>query len=320
MSQAQPSPSSASSVPLSSIKPQRLLITGGTGFIGRPLVSRLVEQGCSVVVLTRDPTKAAKLLPDGATAVAELSAIPTETVFDGLINLAGESLAQGRWTEHKKQRLMHSRIGTTEQLFHWSKQQQTPPRYLINGSAVGFYGPQGDAALVEGSPAQPSFSHDLCAQWEQAAQTFETLGMAVCRLRFGVVLARTGGAFEQIILPYRFKLAPVIGSGEQYFSWIHHRDLMRVFFYLLSQETLPTGPINATAPEPITYRTMTQTLKEQSHSWLTVPAPAPVMRLMLGEMAQELLLTGQRVVPQRLSQMGFEFEYGDWRSALRELV
>lgn len=327
LSEAQPSSSStaqaaaSSSLPsLPSIKPQRLLITGGTGFIGSPLVDLLVQQGCSIVVLSRHPNQALKKLPEGVAAVAKLSKIPAETVFDGVINLAGESLAQGRWTEAKKQRLLHSRIGTTEDLFQWAKAQPTPPKYLMNASAVGYYGPQDDAPLTEDSPPHASFSHELCARWERAAQAFETLGTAVCRLRFGVVLAREGGAFEQIILPYRFKLAPVIGSGQQYFSWIHHEDLMRVFFHLLSQDTLPTGPINATAPEPITYRTMADTLAAQAKTWVTLPAPAFVMRTVLGEMAQELLLTGQRVMPQRLQDMGFEFEYSDWQAAVKALV
>lgn len=314
------SPMTLGSLPIPSIKPQRLLITGGTGFIGSPLVSLLVQQGCSVVVLSRHPKSAIKKLPESVTTVGKLSKIPVGTAFDGIINLAGESLAQGRWTETKKQRLLHSRLGTTEDLFHWAKAQSAPPRYLINASAVGYYGPQGDAPLTEDSNPHPSFSHDLCARWEQAAQTFEALGATVCRLRFGVVLAREGGAFEQIILPYRFKLAPVIGSGQQYFSWIHHQDLMRVFLHLLSQQTIPSGPINATAPEPITYRTMTDTLAAQTKTWITLPAPAFMMRAMLGEMAQELLLTGQRVVPARLEEMGFQFEYRDWDTAVRALV
>lgn len=303
--------------------PQAILITGATGFIGRPLLSMLLERGCTVTALTRNRSMAMKRQPSAAvTWVDSLSAVSSDARFDVVINLAGESLAKGRWTSTKKQRLIGSRVDTTAALYNLVERLHMRPRYLVNGSAVGFYGPQQDQILTETSESNDSFSHRLCAAWEHEADRFGTLGMAVCRLRLGVVLAKEGGAFEQIKQPFRYKVATQMGSGEQFFSWIHRQDLLRIFALLLGlqSEQRLIGPLNASAPGALSYEQLAADLAVHYHTFIKLPLPRPILRPLLGQMADELLLSGQRVQPEKLLQAGFCFRYPDFRSALPSIT
>lgn len=306
------------------IPPLKILITGGTGFIGTPLVTMLCESGCEVTVLTRDRKRASFTQPAAAvTWIESLNALASNSVFDVFINLAGESLAQGRWTDAKKQRLLDSRINVTAALLDLVGRLEHKPAYLINGSAVGFYGPHQDQKLDESSAAVDSFSHRLCAAWEAEADKLGEYGMGVCKLRLGVVLAPSGGAFEQLKRPFRLKVATQMGAGQHYFSWVHRQDLMRIFAFLLArgpENQWLTGPVNATAPDPVTYHDLCQALAERYRTWLKLPLPAPLLRTMLGEMADELLLTGQRVEPGKLLENGFRFQYPTLKDALTSLV
>lgn len=305
------------------LPPRKLLITGGTGFIGIPLVTMLSRSGCELTVLTRNKHRAAQEQP--ATPVQwleSLDELADDAHFDVLINLAGESLAEGRWTDAKKQRLFDSRRQTTIALYELAARLSHKPQYLINGSAVGFYGAQGDQKLNESSAANDSFSHRLCAEWETQADRLQEFGIQVCKLRLGVVLAPKGGAFEQIKQSFRYKLATQMGSGEHYFSWVHRHDLLRIFAFLLSREPEQrlVGPVNATAPAALTYGQLCRELAEHYHTLLKVPLPRALLRPLLGEMADELLLSGQRVEPQRLTQSGFHFRYPDLSTALPTLT
>lgn len=306
------------------IPPLKVLVTGGSGFVGTPLVTMLSESGCEVTALTRDRRRAAYKQPAAAvTWIESLNALASNSVFDVFINLAGESLAQGRWTEAKKQRLLDSRINMTAALLDLVDRLEHKPDYLINASAVGFYGPHQDQRLNESSAGVDSFSHRLCAAWEAVADKFSEYGVGVCKLRLGVVLAASGGAFEQLKLPFMLKVATQMGAGQHYFSWVHRQDLMRIFAFLLArgpENQWLTGPVNATAPDPVTYRALCQALAERYHTWLRLPLPAPLLRTMLGEMANELLLTGQRVEPGTLLEQGFRFQYPTLNDALTSLV
>lgn len=305
------------------IAPLRLLITGGTGFIGTPLVTLLCERGCDVTVLTRDRHRAARSQPaEGVTWLESLNALPSDSQFDVIINLAGESLASGRWTRQKKERLIDSRLSTTAALYDLVERLAKKPDYLINGSAVGFYGPQREQKLDEAGPSAESFSHSLCAAWENEADTLSEFGTAVCKLRLGVVLSAEGGAFAQIKQSFRFKVATQMSTGEHYFSWVHRQDLLRIFEFLLAREPHErlVGPVNATAPGALTYRELCTALAKHYDTLIKLPLPAPLLHLLVGEMADELLLTGQRVEPQKLRQHGFSFNFPSLPEALPTLT
>lgn len=304
------------------LRGMRILITGGTGLIGSALVPYLHERGCELSVLTRDPRRAQQRISLPIRWVESMDDLPAEEHFDALINLAGESLAEGRWTAAKKQRLLASRLDTTNKLLAWVERAQHKPDYLINGSAVGFYGPRADEILVETDSGAASFGHRLCAAWESAAEQLTAAGLTVTRLRLGVVFTPEGGAFEQMRKSFDLKVATVMGEGRHFCSWVHRRDLLSIFEFLLSrgpQQRL-VGAVNATAPEPVTYAELARQLAQAKKTLLTVQLPPPLLRLALGEMADELLLHGQRVIPERLQQAGFQFAYPTLAKALEDLV
>ncbi len=311
--------SPASGAPLAG---KRLLITGGTGFIGNALVERLARLGANVTVLTRNALRARTRMRVPVRWIEDLALLNAEDFFDFLINLAGESLADGRWTSAKKQRLLDSRLNTTQALLEWVRRTRTKPAYLLSGSAVGYYGPMDARPLTEASPAGVSFGARLCVAWEKAADEFGSEGVAVCKLRLGVVFARRGGAFAQLRRPFDFKVATVMGDGQQYCSWIHRDDLLRAIEFLLSRPAgeWVTGAVNATAPQALTYAALADGLAHARSAWLRMSLPAPVLRALLGEMADELLLSGQNVVPSRLLELGFQFRYPSFAEALPNLL
>jgi uncharacterized protein (TIGR01777 family) len=299
---------------------QRILLTGGTGFIGRALVAHLLDAACQVTVYTRNAAHARAAQPGAVVWVEDWSQLPATTEFDVLINLAGESLADGRWTNRKKKRLFASRLDTTLGLLKWVRRARIKPRYLLSASAVGAYGPRDARPLDEASDGVPSFGQQLCQEWEQAADEFAAEGMAVCKLRFGVVFARDGGAFTPLRRPFDFGVAVRMGDGIPYCSWIHRDDLIRAVEFLLLHQRPVIGVVNLTAPEPLTYAELARQLGTARRAWVRLSLPAPLLRLLLGEMAQELLLSGQNVRPARLQAMGFEFLYPNFTSALPDLL
>ncbi|MGV6806514.1 MAG: NAD-dependent epimerase/dehydratase family protein, partial [bacterium] len=183
-----------------------MLVTGGSGFIGVPLCTTALTKGYSVCVLTRDAERAAKKLPEGVRLVESLQDLPADIHIDVVVNLAGEPLAQGRWNKKRKQQFYDSRVGTTQALFEHFKSRQQHPKIVINGSAIGYYGPNGGSVIDENGHYHQSFSHQLCHDWEQAAHRFEALGSRVCILRTGIVLGRGGGALSQMLLPFKLGL------------------------------------------------------------------------------------------------------------------
>lgn len=290
-----------------------ILVTGGTGFIGSALVPSLLADGHQVTILTRGRAR------DGGCAyINSLDELAADTALDAVVNLAGASLAGRRWTAAYKREIITSRIGLTESLIAFFNRLEQPPQVLVSASAVGFYGHQGDDILNEDSPVEPGFSQDLCERWEAAALQAEELQIRVCLPRLGVVLDREGGAMEQMARPFRLGIANWLGSGDQWLSWVHRADVVGALRMFLVDVGL-RGPFNVTAPEPVTSRGFCAAMKARHRTLITAPVPAAVMRLMVGEMADELLLNGQRVVPARLLAAGFEFSFPTLDKALVDI-
>ncbi|MCX2981546.1 TIGR01777 family protein [Halieaceae bacterium IMCC14734] len=294
-----------------------ILITGGTGFIGGALVESLAHQCAQVTVYTRD---ASHFDTDSISYITDLDSIADDARFDAFINLAGESLATGRWTDQRKQELISSRVDTTLALVELARRLQYKPSTVLSGSAIGYYGPQQDTELDEAAVANAQgFAQELCVRWEAAAAGFSELGIRLCLLRLGVVLARDGGAMEQLAKSLAFGVGTWLGSGRQWLSWVHRDDVIAAMSFLLAQPEL-AGVFNLTAPEPVSNRQFCDELCGQRRALLKLPVPGVIMTLALGEMADELLLNGQRVVPGRLQGAGFEFHYPNLREALPDLL
>lgn len=292
-----------------------ILVTGGTGLIGSALTQRLKERGCRLTILSRQS------LPSTPQCryIAAFEELPLADPIDAVINLAGESLAGARWSTSFKARLRASRIDLTRHMIQVLSRLEIPPPRIISASAVGFYGAQGDLPVVEDGAIQPGFSHTLCQDWEEAARGAEAWGASVSLMRLGVVLAPSGGALQQLRLPFRFGVASWMGSGRQWFSWIHIEDVLQTCEFLLERADL-AGPFNVTAPLAVTARGFADAMAARHRIWLTTPVPASLLRIGLGEMAEALLLTGQNVKPARLEQAGFSFKYPRLDEALDHLL
>ncbi len=303
----------------------RIVVTGGTGFIGRPLCQRLVGLGHAVTVLTRNPGAARSVLDPRMSVIGwEGFRGPTDGLMaalgdgDVIINLAGAPIAAGRWNAQVKDRLRQSREGTTSALVAALSKLPTRPVLLISASAIGYYGPRGDEPLTEESPSGVGFLASLCREWEAAARAAERLGVRVVLPRIGVVLGRHGGALAKMLPAFRMGLGGPVGSGAQWMSWIHLDDLIELLLFLLNEAV--GGPVNATAPHPVTNREFARTLGRTLGRPAWARVPAPVLRLLLGEMAEELLLTGQRVLPHRAEALGFRFRYPTLSEALGAIL
>lgn len=302
---------------------QAVLVAGGTGFIGAALCERLMGAGFNVTVLTRNKrrnmprlhyvTWAPKDMETASTLLAPLIA-----QHRAIVNLAGKSIASGRWNDRVKRRILDSRLQATQALVRGIELAARKPELLINASAVGYYGSSDGGAMTEANPPGEDFLASVCRQWEQAAQQAETTGIRVIRLRIGVVLGRGGGALAKMILPFKLGLGGPLGSGRQKMSWIHLDDLTRMIGWLLVQSKL-SGAVNAVAPNAATNREFSKTLAGVLHRPCLLRAPAFVIRLALGE-ASDLLLGGQDVRPQAVLDGGFRFQYPELKSALSQLA
>lgn len=281
----------------------RVLVTGGSGFVGRQLVPSLVEAGAQVTVLTRSPARAAGVLPG-----VDLVADPKEAVRREpavVINLAGAGIADRPWTEARRRELLASRVAYTDRLCEAFV--AAPPRVLVSASAVGFYGPSEDHRFVESDSVGEGFAADLCARWEQSALAFESLGTRVTLARIGLVLGR-GGLLARLRLPFSLGLGGPIGDGRQWMSWIHIDDVVALLQRLAEDDAM-AGPVNLTAPNPVRNSEFTRALGAALRRPTVLPAPAPVLRLLLGQMAEELLLAGAAVLPERAEASGHVFAY-----------
>lgn len=296
----------------------RILLTGGTGFIGAALCKRLAADGASLVVLSRDAPRAKALLPPDTRVIGSLAELGTQERIDAVVNLAGEPIAAGRWSAARKRLLESSRIDLTRGLVAWIARAEQRPRVLLSASAVGFYGDQGDGEVNERTPPHDEYQHRLCRDWEAAALAAEALGVRTACLRIGLVVGPRGGFLARMLLPARFGLGGPIGSGQQWMSWIHREDLLEMVVFLLAHEEL-RGAFNATAPNPVRAREFAETLGRRIRRPLQLPAPGILFRLVFGEMSR-LLLTGQRVLPARLQAAGFTFRWPNLDGALRDAL
>jgi uncharacterized protein len=292
----------------------RILVSGGTGFIGQALCPQLAKDGHEVIVWSR---QANPEVAEGIAAIQRLDELSGPDP-DAVINLAGASIADGRWTEARKRLLVDSRVETTGKLVEWMRAMPRPPRALISASAVGYYGEQGNRVITESTPPSAGFTHDLCVQWENEALKAESLGVRVCLVRTGVVLDRDGGALAKMLLPFKMGAGGRLGSGEHYFPWVHRADIAGIYQWLVENEQA-SGPYNASAPNPVTNAEFTRTLGRVLKRPTLFPMPEPILRLLFGEMA-ELLLVSNRMMPTRLLDEGFEFRYPELKSALRAIL
>lgn len=298
------------------------LVTGATGFVGRHLLAQLPGP---VHVLSRDAAKAERTLadfdvrafgwdPDGASP-------PPQAAFDGVevvYNLAGESIAEGKWTGEKKRRIRDSRVVGTRNLVEAISVLEARPRVLVNASAVGWYGDRGDKLLTEDEPPATDFLGSVCVEWEREAMRAETAGLRVVTPRLGVVLGRDGGALEKMLPVFRWGAGGKLGSGEQYVPWIHVEDLVRLLRFAASHETL-SGPVNAASPNPVTNAHFTKAMGEATRRPTLFGAPKFALKALAGEMS-DLLLYSQRVVPAKALAAGFAFLHPEIEEALTDLL
>ena len=290
----------------------RVLVTGGTGFIGAALCHALTGAGHAVTVVTRDPAHIAA----AAIGWERVSAAVRET--DALVNLAGEPLGSRRWSVRQKELIRQSRVLATRTLVDAIAGAEPRPRVLVNASAVGYYGPRDDEPLDESAGPGAGFLADVCRAWEQEALRAEDLGPRVVRLRLGVVLAADGGALARMLPPFRAFVGGPIGSGRQWMSWIHRDDVTGIVVDALANDGYH-GPVNATAPQPVTNRDFAKLLGRTLARPVWLPTPAFALRLALGEMA-ELLLSGQRVLPGIAERLAYQWRYPELSGALRASV
>jgi uncharacterized protein (TIGR01777 family) len=294
----------------------RILIAGGSGFLGHKLAAKLAAEGHGVQTLTRRAGRTPDQItwnPDGSagTLPAHLEGA------DAIVNLAGENLAEGRWTAARKEALVSSRVLSTRTLARAITACAQPPRVFVSASAVGYYGPHGDEPVTEATPAGSDFLARICVDWEQEARAVETPRTRLAIIRSGVVLARDGGALKKMLLPFRLGLGATIGSGMQYFSWIHAEDWTSLVSWLIGNAAA-AGAFNATAPAPVTNHTFTKTLGRVLGRPAILQAPAFALHVAMGEMA-DMLLHGQRVMPVHAEQLGFQFTHRALEPALHSL-
>jgi uncharacterized protein (TIGR01777 family) len=297
---------------------KRILITGGTGFIGHVLCRELLARNHELTVFSRQPSETVKACCGRVEAVRDLQQLRSHPGFDAVINLAGEGIADKRWSEDRKQQLRDSRIGVTETLVAVIRSWERAPEVLVSGSAVGFYGDQGPALVTEETSPHDEFTHRLCRDWENAALPLADDGVRVCFSRTGVVAGPGGGFLERMILPFKLGLGGRLGSGTQYMPWIHRDDVVEALIWMV-EHTNASGPFNVVSPNPVSNAEFTRCLGKVLHRPTLFPAPASVLKVALGEMAR-LLLTGQQAIPARLTGAGFQFRHPELEQALADSV
>jgi uncharacterized protein (TIGR01777 family) len=300
----------------------KVFITGGTGFVGTTLAQKLAQEGHKITVLTRSLKGHSAALEGISYAEGD----PTQKGAwqekmadqDVVINLAGASIFR-RWSDTAKKLIWDSRIQTTQNLVEALSARKGKETHLFSTSAVGYYGSHEDEVLDEKSPSGEGFLADLSREWESAAMKAKDYGVHVILMRFGIVLGRGGGALQQMITPFKWWMGSPLGSGNQWFSWVHEQDLVDIFLFLMKNAKI-SGAVNCTAPDPVTNRELTRTLGEVVGKPTFMPAvPGCVMKLILGEFGS-VLLEGQRVVPKKLLTAGFSFSFPDIHTALKDLL
>lgn len=298
----------------------KILVTGSTGLVGSALASELKQAGHTVCRLVRPDTKGEAIQGSEEfhvgwnPATGELG--PAAVGADAVVNLAGASIAHGRWTAEKKKVLRSSRVDTTRALVNALAKIAVRPRVLVSASAIGYYGNRGDEVLTEASQPGREFLSEVSREWESEAEKAEALGIRVVLARFGVILAKDGGALPQMARPFRLGVGGKIGSGQQWMSWISLEDVVAILRFALENGAV-RGPVNVVSPQPVRNVEFTEALAKAVNRPAIFPAPAFALRLMLGEMADGLLLSSQRVAPEQLEKLAYKFQYPNLATTLR---
>jgi uncharacterized protein (TIGR01777 family) len=304
---------------VANLPPRRtVLVTGATGFVGSRLVAGLAGAGHQVIALVRSSAKAEMLSPP-FTLITSLDQIPDDAAIDAVVNLAGEPIGNGLWTAAKRREIVGSRVEMTRNVVKLIARLATKPAVLVSGSAIGWYGLWQDQALTESAKSHPCFSHELCAAWESAARPAEEFGVRVVYLRIGLVLGTEGGFITRMLTPFEFGLGGPLGTGRQWMSWIERDDLVRLIAHVVAARDL-SGPINATAPLPVTNTKFTEELGRRLNRPTLFRVPGGLLRRVGGDFANELLLGGQRVLPYKVLSHGFKFRHESLRSAFEAIL
>jgi uncharacterized protein (TIGR01777 family) len=300
----------------------RVIITGATGLIGKTLTTSLLDDGHEVIALSRSAGKA-KYLLDPRTMVVEWDAVSARgwghyaQGAGAIVNLSGENV-MGMWTQKKKAAILNSRINATRAVVEAVALVENKPKVIVQGSAIGYYGPRQEEPLDESSAGGEGFLADVCRQWETAAEPVRALGSRLVIIRSGIVLTKKGGALAPLVQSFNFFGGGYIGRGEQWYSWIGIDDEVAIICYLIEHDKL-SGPYNLVAPNPVRLKLFVQTLGKVLGRPVWLSIPTALVRIAFDQMADELLLKGQRVIPRRLLEAGYRFKYSELEPALRHI-
>lgn len=297
----------------------KILISGASGLVGTHLIPTLKAKGHEVFRLVRKtPQSADEIQWDAGKGFSESERVRLEN-FQSVVHLAGDNVASENWSEEKKRKIRDSRVIGTKVLVDALKTLQSPPQILVSASATGFYGDRKDEILNEDSAKGVGFLSEVCAAWEAESIKAEQFGARVVMPRIGIVLTKDGGALEKMLTPFKFGVGGRIGSGRQWMSWIALEDLIRIIHFALENESLH-GAVNAVAPNPVTNEEFTRIFGKVLHRPTILPVPEFAVKLMFGEMGETLLLEGARVLPKRLTENGFEFEFANLEAAMKKAL
>jgi len=299
-------------------KKLKILVTGGTGFIGNELTRCLLDKDFHVTILSRFPDLARRHCGIGVNVIGHFDEIKADDTYNIVINLAGAPIFGARWSDSRKEILRDSRIKFTQKLVSCMSSMAIKPELLISGSAIGYYGYQGDIALTEQSATKTDFSQQLCFDWEHEANKATELGVRVCLIRTGLVLGKNGGLLGRMLLLYKLGLGGRLGNGRQWMSWIHRKDWVAIALRMIAEPSMQ-GSYNATTPNPVSNDEFSHTLANTLKRPALLPLPAWLLKKLLGEMS-ELVLGSQRVLPERLLAEGFEFQYSNLSNALVDII
>lgn len=295
----------------------KYLISGSSGLVGSHLSSFLIRNNCSVSRLVRSGNENAERIRwnphTGSVSDPELL-----ENMDIAVHLSGENVV-GLWTKEKKRRIRESRVNSTRFLVDTFSGLRNPPKCFICASAIGYYGDRGSSVLNENSPADDGFLAEVCIDWENEANRASGMGIRVVNLRIGVVLSKEGGALGMMLKPYKYGLGGVVGSGEQYWSWVSIEDISRIIKYTAENETI-SGPVNVVSPNPVTNREFSNTLASVLKRPAFLPVPAFLIKFVFGDFGEHALLASTRVVPDKLADNGYQFHHSDLRGALEDLI